>query len=196
MPNHQIIHKKAQVVEKPLIHFPCINCVMKLKRYIRKEGKKVQRSIYQELNCQVVVRYQRQGRSGGSIMPATGSYSQAYWHEFLSLSIHSNTGSSFFVLMVLQEGSKVLVQLQVEAVKVSQLQAKQQRSIIIAVQCQRQVQFHRQIGTKSCHRVGRSTGAQGSNCRCLGYCEYYRYCRRCGYCGYRKHCGRCYRSIP
>ena len=35
--------------------------------------------------------------------------------------------------------------------------------------------------------VYRSTGVQGSNRGCFGYCEYYRYCKRCEYCGYRKH---------
>ena len=39
------------------------------------------------------------------------------------------------------------------AARVGQLQAGQQGSIVIAVRCQRQVQFRRQIGTESCHRV-------------------------------------------
>ena len=40
------------------------------------------------LSVQIVVRYQQQGHSGSSIMPATGSYSQAYRHEFLSVCNH------------------------------------------------------------------------------------------------------------
>ena len=41
-----------------------------------------------------------------------------------------------------------------EAVEVGWLQAEQQGSIVIAVRCQRRVQFCRQIGTESCHKVG------------------------------------------
>ena len=44
-----------------------------------------------------------------------GLYLQVYWHEFL----YSNTSSSFFVLVALQKGNKVLIQLEIKAAKVN-----------------------------------------------------------------------------